>query len=68
MHLVGFNQNSKTLPKQTSENSGIPFCRTCNKKDNQSKSELECSQRKFVFQKRCQKNPNVDTFVCYFCI
>ena len=24
-------------------------------------------QRKFVFHKKCQKNPNVSTFVCNFC-
>ena len=35
-----------TLPKQTtiSESSGIPFCRTCNRKNSQPKSGLECVQ------------------------
>ena len=45
------------------ESSGIPFCRTCNRKNSQPKSGLECVQCKFVFI----NNPNVNTFVCNFC-
>ena len=58
-----------TLPKQTtiSESSGIPFCRTCNRNNSQPKSGLECVQCKFAFHKKCQKNPNFNTFVCNFC-
>ena len=46
-----------TLLKQTtiSESSGISFCRTCNRKNSQAKSGLECVQCKFVFHKKFQK-------------
>ena len=60
---------SGTLPKQITifENSGILFCRTCIRKNSQPNTVLECPQSKFIFHKKCQKNPNVDTFVCKFC-
>ena len=58
-----------TLPKQTtiSESSGFTFCLTCNRRNSQPKSGLEPVQCKFVFHKKCQKAPNVNTFVCNFC-
>ena len=57
-----------TLPKQTtiSESRGIPFFRTSNRKNSQPKSGLECVQCKLVFHLKCQKNPNVNTFVFNF--
>ena len=60
---------SGTLPKQITifENSGILFCRTCIRKNSQPNTVLECPQSKFIFHKKCQKNPNVVTFVCKFC-
>ena len=44
-----------------------PFCGTCNRKNSQPKSRLECMQCKFVFHKKMSKISNVSTFVCNFC-
>ena len=74
LHVISLDSTKSprlfgTIPKQTtiSESSGIPFCPTCNRKNSQPKSGLECVQCKFVFHKKCQKNPDLNTFVCKFC-